>query len=135
MEYTDKVYLHIYGWFPYTPLGICLKLRNIPHEVKELPKFYSERVKSLIYRVGLHISKSCLRVKVFHSIKGTPRERQRALYLIANTPTKVYEAGVHEANSPGDLVETLDKDLISIACFGYSLCNLFSSTSIPYKLD
>jgi hypothetical protein len=92
-------------------------------------------VKSLVYRVGLHISKTYLRVKVFHGIKGTPGERQRASHLIANTPTKVYEAGVHGVNSPGDLVESLDYDLISIACFGYCLGNLSSSSSIPYKLD
>ncbi len=135
MEYTDKVYLRVYGWFSYMLLGILLKLWKISLRVKELLKSYSEMVKSLVYRVGLHISKSCLGVKVFHGIKGTPREGQKASHLIANTPTKVYEAGVHGANSPGDLVKSLNYDLAGIACFSYSLCNLFSSSSIPYKLD
>ncbi len=75
MEYTDKVYLHVYGSFPCMPLGIRLKSSYISTKLKELQKSYSERVKSLIYRVGLYIFKSYLRVKVSHDIKGTPRER------------------------------------------------------------
>ena len=90
MEYTDKVYLHVYGWFPYTLLGVCLKLRKIYLWVKELPKSYSEGVKSLVYRIGLHNLQVLLGVKVSHGIKGTPGERLRASHLIANTPTKVY---------------------------------------------
>ena len=61
-----------------------------------------------------------------HSIKGTPWEGYKASNSIANTPTKVYEAGVRGAKSSGDLVESLDYDLV---------CNTFSSSSIPYKLD
>jgi hypothetical protein len=44
MENTDEIYLHVYGWFPYTLLGIRLKLWKISSQVKELPKSYSERV-------------------------------------------------------------------------------------------
>ncbi len=70
-----------------------------------------------IYRVGLHISMSYLEVKVFHNIKGTPKDTLKTSHLIIHTPTKVYEAGVHGANLPGDLVEPLDHDLVGIACF------------------
>ncbi len=59
--------------------------------------------------------------------KRTPREGYRASNSIANTPTIVYEAGVCGAKSPGDLVGTI--------CFIYFLCNMFSSSSTPYKLD
>ena len=89
----------------------------------------------MVYHVGLHIPKSYLRVKVLHGIKGTPRGRQRASHLINHTPTKVYEAGVQGAKSPGDLVESLDYDLVGTICFDYSLCNMFLSSSISYKLD
>jgi hypothetical protein len=72
---------------------------------------------------------------MIHGIKGTPWEGFRVSNSITNTPTKVYEAGVHGAKSPGDLVESLDYDLIGTICFDYSLCNMFSSSSIPYILD
>jgi hypothetical protein len=43
--------------------------------------------------------------------KRDPKEGCKASYLIANTPTVVYEARVREAKSPGDLVEYIDYDL------------------------
>jgi hypothetical protein len=67
--------------------------------------------------------------------KRDPWERFRASNSMANTPTKVYEAGVHGANSSRDLIESLDYDLVGTICFDYSFCNLFSSSSISYKLD
>ena len=54
---------------------------------------------------------------------------------IANTPTIFYEAGVRGAKSPGDLVKLIDYDLVGIIRFVYSLCNMFSPSSISYKLD
>ncbi len=67
--------------------------------------------------------------------KGTRWEGFGTSNSIANTPTKVYEAGVRGVNSLGDLVKSLDYDLVGTICFDYSLCNLFSSSSISYKLD
>jgi hypothetical protein len=72
MKYTDKVYLHVYGSFPYMPLEIYLKLWKISLQVKILPMSYSNGVESLLYGASLYISKSYLGVKVFHGIKGTP---------------------------------------------------------------
>ncbi len=67
--------------------------------------------------------------------KRDPWEGYQASNFIANTPTKVYEDGVRGAKSLGDLVESFDHDLVGIAYFDYSLCNLFLLSSIPYKLD
>jgi hypothetical protein len=72
---------------------------------------------------------------MIHGIKGTPREGCKASNFIANTPTIVYEAGVRGTKSSGNLIELIDFDLVGIICFVYSLCNMFSSLSIPYKLD
>ena len=72
---------------------------------------------------------------MIHGIKGTPWEGFKASNSIASTPTKVYEARVRGVNSLGDLVEFLDYDLVGTTCFNYFLCNLFSLSSISYKLD
>ena len=76
-----------------------------------------------------------LRVKMIHGIKGSPRERCKASNFITNTPTIVCETGVRGAKSLEDLVELIDYDLVGTICFDYSLCNMFSSLSIPYKQD
>ena len=135
MEYTDKVYLYVYGSFPCTPLGICSKLWKISLRVKRFPKSYSEEIEFLLYRTRSTILISLLGVKMIHGIKETPREGCKASNFIVNTPTIVYEAGVCGAKLPGGLVELIDYDFACIICFVYSLCNLFSSSSISYKLD
>jgi hypothetical protein len=48
-----------------------------------------------------------------HDIKGTPGEGCKASNIIANTLAIAYEAGVHGAKSPGDLVEYIDYDLVN----------------------
>ena len=60
---------------------------------------------------------------MIHGIKGDPLEGFRTSNSIANTPTKAYEAGLRRVNSPGDLVESLEYDLVGTLCFDYSLCN------------
>jgi hypothetical protein len=60
--------------------------------------------------------------------KRDPQGGWKAYNSIANTPTIVYEAGVRGTKSPGDLVKTLDYNLVSIVWFDYSICNLFSSS-------
>ncbi len=70
MIYIDKVYPHVYGWFPDTPLEIYLKLSEISLRVKELLKSYSEGVKSLVYRVGLH------NLQVLLEGQGIPRYKR-----------------------------------------------------------
>ena len=102
-------------------------------QVMRFPKSYSEEIEFLLYRTRLNILRTYLGVKMIHGIKGTPREGCKASNFIANTPTIVYEAGVRGAKSLGNLVELIDYDLVGIIV--YSLCNLFSSLSISYKLD
>jgi hypothetical protein len=92
-------------------------------------------IEFMLYRYRSYILKPFLGVKMIHGIKGTPWEGFRVSNSITNAPTKVYEAEVHGAKPPGDLVKTLDYDLVGVICFDYSLCNLFSSSSISYKLD
>ena len=62
--------------------------------------------------------------KMIHSIKWTLWEECRASNLIANTPTTAYGARAHGGKSPGDLIESIDYDLVGIAIFVYSHCIL-----------
>mgnify|MGYP003703027985 CR=1 FL=1 len=81
----------------------------------------------MLYRRRSDVSKSYLEIKMIHGIKGTPREGCKASNLIANTPTTVYEAGVHKAKLPGDLVIYIDYDLVGIADSAYFYCNMWFS--------
>lgn len=64
---------------------------------------------------------------MIHGIKGIPREGCKASNIIANTLTIAYETRVRGAKSPGNLVESINHDLVGIVSFVYFHCNMWFS--------
>ncbi len=106
-------------------------MENIyPYGSSDFQMSYSEGIEFLLYCIGSDVLRSFLGVKMIYGIKGTQGGVQ-GIEFHRQYIHKVYEAGVHGAKSPGDLIELIDYDLVGIICFVYSLCNLLSSSSIP----
>lgn len=92
---------------------------------RRLIESYSERIGFFLYRTRSGVSEFYLEAKVIHGIKGILPEGLR--HQISSPPTIVYEASAREANSPGDLVESFNYDLIGIAEFICSHCIMWFS--------
>ena len=103
---------------------------------KYVTKFYSERVRIILYRAGSGVSEFYLETKGIHGINTyPPRGPWDRIIAPANPPPQEQSRGL-EAYSLVDLVETLSTRISPVISESVVLyCTMWIFISISYKLD